>query len=109
MIIKSYQGVIGYDDQSTFAVVIDGPDPSESDFDTISVSYSPPYGNKPEVQEIDGLTQADLPITVVLDGLTAGLLYTVYARALSGGLQSTQTAKTQDLGKQSVHICDPLP
>ena len=104
-IVKTYQGVIGYDDQSTFAIVIDGPDPNESDFDTIGVRYNPADGNKPEYQEFDGLTQADLPITVVLDGLTAGLRYTIYARAVSGGLQSTEAIMTHELGKQSVQKC----
>ncbi|XP_072046436.1 fibronectin-like [Amphiura filiformis] len=99
-IIKSYQGVIGSDDQTTFAVVVDGPDPSMSEFDAITVEYNPADGYKPDIQRFDNLQASDLPFTVVFDGLSAGKLYTFFARAYSGKERSDQDPGTRTL------VCD---
>ncbi|XP_072046562.1 tenascin-R-like [Amphiura filiformis] len=97
-IIKAYQGVIGYHDQTTFAVVVNGPDPTLSEFDAITIEYLLADGFKPQIQRFDNLQASDLPLTVIFDGLTAGEFYTFSVRAYSGEESSEQASGNITLG-----------
>ncbi len=101
-IIKSYQGVIGYDEQTTLALVVDGPDIASSDYDSVTIEYiieptSPhgdDYGFQPMSQTIE-----DLPGTVVFDGLIPNTIYIFTAITNSGDRQSIQNLTRAELSR----------